>query len=230
MKKAERVLFKDLIKACIVIIIPFSDNTRQFMKLDLVIATRNKKKIEEIKRILAGMPVVLFTLDDFPGCPEVEEDADTFEGNAKKKAVAVAQYSQKPAIADDSGLEVYALQGEPGVLSARYAGEGTDDRKNLEKLLFELKGVEEDKRAARFVCSIALAFPDGRVKTFQGTVEGRIGMQPKGVSGFGYDPVFYPEGHDRTFAEMSAGEKDALSHRGRALKKLREYIAEITED
>src|SRR3990172_11324944 len=108
------------------------------MPFELVIATRNRKKVEEIKRILEGLPVVLYTLDDFPGCPEVAEDADTFEGNAVKKAVAVARYTGKPAIADDSGLEVYALNGAPGVYSARYAGAGADDRKNLEKLLAEL--------------------------------------------------------------------------------------------
>lgn len=195
------------------------------MTMDLVIATRNRKKVEEIKRILQGAPVALYTLDDFPGCPEVEEDADTFEGNAVKKAAAVARYTGKPAIADDSGLEVYALNGAPGVYSARYAGTGADDRKNLEKVLTELQGVGEGRRGARFVCCVALAFPDGTVETFQGFVEGRIGMAPKGVSGFGYDPVFYPNGHDMTFAEMSADEKDALSHRGMALRELRKFIS-----
>jgi XTP/dITP diphosphohydrolase len=197
------------------------------MKLELVVATRNRKKVEEIRRILEGVPVALYSLDDFPGCPEVEEDQDTFEGNAVKKATAVAQYTKKPAIADDSGLEVYALNGAPGVFSARYAGEGADDRKNLEKVLSELRGVEEGKRGARFVCVIALAFPEGRVETFDGFVEGRIGTGPKGVSGFGYDPVFYPKGHGRTFAEMDADEKDALSHRGMALKELRVYLLSL---
>jgi XTP/dITP diphosphohydrolase len=153
------------------------------MPLELVIATRNRKKVEEISRILQGIPVALYTLDDFPGCPEIEEDADTFEGNAVKKAAAVARYSGKPAVADDSGLEVYALNGAPGVYSARYAGSGADDRKNLEKLLAELQGVEEGKRGARFVCCVALAFPDGRVETFVGFSEGRIGKDPKGFSG-----------------------------------------------
>ena len=195
------------------------------MPLELVIATRNRKKVEEISRILQGIPVALYTLDDFPGCPEIEEDADTFEGNAVKKAAAVARYSGKPAVADDSGLEVYALNGAPGVYSARYAGSGADDRKNLEKLLAELQGVEEGKRGARFVCCVALAFPDGRVETFVGFSEGRIGKDPKGFSGFGYDPVFYPKGHNTTFAEMSADEKDALSHRGAALRKLRAHLS-----
>ncbi|GAB4408567.1 MAG: XTP/dITP diphosphatase [Thermodesulfovibrionales bacterium] len=192
------------------------------MKLELVIATRNRKKVEELKRLLEGMPVMLYTLDDFPGCPEVAEDADTFEGNAVKKAIAVAGYTGKPAIADDSGLEVYALNGAPGVMSARYAGPGADDRKNIEKLLSEMKGLKD--REARFICIIALAFPDGRVETFEGYIEGRIGREPKGSGGFGYDPVFYPAGHDRTFAEMEPAQKDALSHRGKALNGLRGYI------
>lgn len=200
------------------------------MKFEIVIATRNKKKVEEIKRVLEGIPVTLYTLDDFPGCPEVVEDADTFEGNAVKKAVAVARYSKKPAIADDSGLEVHALNGAPGVLSARYAGRGSNDRKNLEKLLFELQDFEEGRREGRFVCYIALAFPDGRVETFHGFVKGRIGRQAKGFNGFGYDPVFFPEGHERTFAEMNADEKDALSHRGMALKKLRSRLSSIISE
>jgi XTP/dITP diphosphohydrolase len=161
--------------------------------MELVVATRNRKKVEELKRLLEGMPVMLYTLDDFPACPEVAEDADTFEGNAVKKAVAAAVCTGKPAIADDSGLEVYALNGAPGVMSARYAGPGADDRKNIEKLLSEMKGIRD--RGARFICIIALAFPDGSVKTFEGYVEGRIGREPKGSGGFGYDPVFYPAGH-----------------------------------
>ncbi len=195
--------------------------------MEFIIATRNKKKVEEMMRLLDGLPISLSTLDDFPDCPEVEEDADTFEGNAVKKAKAVAEYTKKSAFADDSGLEVYALDNAPGVYSARYAGKGADDRKNLEKLLEEIKGVEESRRGARFVCVIALAFPDGSVKVFDGFVEGSIGSEPKGSNGFGYDPVFYPKGYDRTFAEISADEKDSLSHRGMALRKFREYIAAI---
>lgn len=197
------------------------------MSLELVIATRNRKKVEEIRRILNGLDAVLYALDDFPGCPEVEEDADTFEGNAAKKARAVAEYTKKPAFADDSGLEVHALGGAPGVYSARYAGKETNDKKNLEKVLKEMEDVEEGKRGGRFVCVISLAFSDGRVETFEGYVEGSIGREPKGFNGFGYDPVFYPKGYDRTFAEMSADEKDKLSHRGMALKKFREHIAAL---
>ncbi|MFA4828823.1 MAG: XTP/dITP diphosphatase [Thermodesulfovibrionales bacterium] len=206
--------------------------------MNIVLATRNKKKVEEIKRIVAGMPISLYTLDDFPDCPEVEEDGKTFEDNAAKKAKAVSDYTKMPALADDSGLEIYALNGAPGVLSARYAGEAADDRKNFEKLLNEMRSVPDEKRGARFVCCIALVFPvgdssestrtetlrDGKVETFMGYSEGSIGREPKGSNGFGYDPVFYPAGCKRTFAEMDDAEKDSLSHRGAALKKLHEYL------
>lgn len=192
--------------------------------MDIVLATRNKKKIEEMKRIIADLSISIRTLDDFPGCPEVEEEGITFEENAVKKALTVAQYTGKPSIADDSGLEVYALNGAPGTLSARYAGEDANDRRNIEKLLFEMRSIADEKRGARFVCCIALAFPDGKVKTFTGYVEGRIGREPRGTYGFGYDPLFYPQGHKRTFAEMADNEKDALSHRGKALNELQKYL------
>ncbi|KAF0146245.1 MAG: dITP/XTP pyrophosphatase [Nitrospirae bacterium] len=199
--------------------------------MNIVLATRNKKKVEEIKRIVAGMPISLYTLNDFPDCPEVIEDGKTFEENAVKKARAVSSHTNMPALADDSGLEVYALDGEPGVLSARYAGENADDRKNTEKLLNEMRSVPDGKRGARFACCIALAFPagdlalrDGKAETFTGYSEGSIGREPKGSNGFGYDPVFYPAGCKRTFAEMDDEEKDSLSHRGAALKKLHEYL------
>lgn len=194
--------------------------------MDIVLATRNKKKIEEMKRIIANLSISTRTLDDFPGCPEVEEEGITFEENAVKKALTVAQYTGKPSIADDSGLEVYALNGAPGTLSARYAGEDANDRRNIEKLLFEMRSIADEKRGARFVCCIALAFPDGKVKTFTGYVEGRIGSEPRGTYGFGYDPVFYPQGYRRTFAEMTDDEKDALSHRGKALNELQKYLRE----
>lgn len=190
--------------------------------MEIVVATRNPKKMEEIERILKG--VTLFSVDDFPGCPEVEESGDTFEGNAVKKALTVSGHTGGPAIADDSGLEVYALGGAPGVFSARYAGEGASDRENFEKLLTEMDSIDDDRRGARFVCVIALVFPDGTLKTFHGHVEGRIGRAPLGTAGFGYDPVFYPEGHDRTFAQMSPQEKDVMSHRAKALRKLKEYF------
>lgn len=192
--------------------------------MEIVLATRNKKKIEEIKRITAGLPITVLSLDDFPGCPEVVEDQDTFEGNAVKKAVEIARCTGKPALADDSGLEVDALNGAPGVYSARYAGEPASDVRNVEKLLREMQQVPDAKRGARFVCCMALAYPEGIVQTFFGYAEGRIGRVPRGERGFGYDPVFIPEGHDRTFAEMSGAEKDRLSHRGEALQKVTKFL------
>lgn len=192
--------------------------------MDIVLATRNKKKVEEMSRILSGLDINILTLDDFPFCPEVEEDADTFEGNAVKKALAIAKCTKKIAVADDSGLEVYALNGAPGVISARYAGENADDIANIEKLLREMKDIPDEKRGACFVCCIAIAYPDGNTKTFFGFAEGRIGREPKGRMGFGYDPVFYPSGYNVTFAEMSPEQKDALSHRRKALDMLKEYL------
>ncbi|RJQ23180.1 MAG: XTP/dITP diphosphatase [Nitrospiraceae bacterium] len=198
--------------------------------MDIVLATRNKKKIYEIRKILseemAGEDMFnIFTPDDFPQCMEVEEDGKTFEANAVKKAVYISECTGMTAIADDSGLEVDALNGAPGVFSARYAGENADDMANCEKLLQEMKNVSYDKRAARFVCCIAMAVK-GEVKTFNGYVEGRIGTELRGKTGFGYDPLFYPEGHDRTFAEMSNDEKNSMSHRGRALRELQKHIKE----
>ena len=158
--------------------------------------------------------------DDFPGCPEVEEDGKTFEENAVKKARAVSKYAKMPALADDSGLEVYALGGAPGVFSARYAGKGASDRDNTEKLLNEMSSVPNDNRGARFVCCIALAFPDGEVETFAGYAEGRIGTKPKGANGFGYDPVFIQKGMEghlqrcqirkKTFSATGCGACKAL--------------------
>ncbi len=193
--------------------------------MEIVLATRNKKKIEEIKRITAGLPIAILSLDNFPDCPETVEDQDTFEGNAVKKAVEVCRYTGKPALADDSGLEVDALNGSPGVYSARYAGgSGGNDVKNYEKVLSELKSVPVERRGAQFVCFMALVFPDGKIETFSGYAKGRIGSEPKGKSGFGYDPVFIPAGHEKTFAEMTGLEKDNLSHRGKALEKLKQFL------
>jgi len=194
--------------------------------MEIVLATRNKKKVEEIRRITADLPITILSLDNFPDCPETVEDSDTFEGNAVKKATEVCHCTGKTALADDSGLEVDALNGAPGVYSARYAGgeNGGNDIKNYEKLLDELKNTPEERRSARFVCCMALVFPDGAVKTFFGYAKGSIGRQPQGNSGFGYDPVFFPEGQRITFAEMSGEEKDNLSHRGKALEKLTEFL------
>lgn len=196
--------------------------------MELVLATRNTKKVEEMRRILDSLNVFILTLDDFQLCPEVYEDADTFEGNAIKKAVAISRCTGKPAVSDDSGLEVYALEGAPGVRSARYAGDLTDDLANNKKLLDELAGIASESRGARFICIIAIAFPDGETKTFQGMVEGHIGENPVGSMGFGYDPIFYPKGFDLTFGQMRPEEKDAISHRKDALEKLKGYLKNLS--
>ncbi len=194
--------------------------------MDIVLATRNKKKVEEIRRITAALPITVLSLDDFSGCPETVEDLDTFEGNASKKALEVARFTGRPALSDDSGLEVDALGGKPGVLSARYApdAESGNDPRNFEKLLKDLGDIPSSGRTARFVCCIAFALPEGRVSTFFGYAEGRITTDPRGREGFGYDPVFLPEGYDRTFAEMTPEEKDRLSHRGKAIEKLSQFL------
>jgi XTP/dITP diphosphohydrolase len=193
--------------------------------MEIVLATRNKNKIEEIRRITADLPITILSLDNFPDCPETVEDRDTFEGNAAKKAIEVCRCTGKPALADDSGLEVDALNGAPGVYSARYADEGgKSDIRNYEKLLAELKDIPDEKRSAQFVCCMALAFPSGLTKTFIGYAKGCIGHEPKGKTGFGYDPVFIPENKKITFAEMTGEEKDSLSHRGKALEKLAEFL------
>lgn len=201
--------------------------THYVKAMDIVLATKNRKKIEEIKKILNLMGIAsrVYTLDDFPAYQDVKEDGDTFEANAVKKAEYISKSTGMTAIADDSGLEVDALDGTPGVLSARYAGESADDRANLEKLLNEIKDVPSEKKGARFVCCIAIA-SSKEVKTFFGYIRGRIGTEPKGKNGFGYDPVFYPEGYDRTFAEMSDKEKNAISHRAMALRELQKYLLE----
>jgi XTP/dITP diphosphohydrolase len=197
--------------------------------MEIVLATRNKKKIEEIQRITADLPVTILSLDDFPDCPETVEDRNTFEGNAMKKAMEVCRFTGKAALADDSGLEVDALGGAPGVYSARYAGgSGSgNDARNYEKLLDELRNVPDEKRGARFVCCMGLAFPNGTTRAFFGDVKGSISREPRGKTGFGYDPVFIPEGYKRTFAEMAGDEKDKISHRGKAIEKLAEFIRSL---
>ncbi len=195
--------------------------------MDFVLATNNRKKVEEMRHIIGLMDkeTRLFSLDDFPAFEEAVEDGDTFEANAVKKAEHVAKHTRMMAIADDSGLEVDALEGAPGVYSARYAGEDADDAANNKKMLDALKDVPDEARGARFVCCIAIASKEG-TETFTGYVNGRIGREPKGVSGFGYDPLFYPEGKKRTFAEIGKDEKNVISHRAMALRELQKYLLE----
>ncbi len=183
----------------------------------LLIATSNRHKIEEIRAILSLAGVELVAPADVGVSAEVEEDRPTFAGNAAKKAVTLAQRSGLWAIADDSGLEVEALGGEPGVFSARYAGEPVSYEANNRKLLLNLRDAAD--RRARFRCAIALASPTGEVRVVEGDCRGVIVKAPRGTGGFGYDPLFVPDGHTETFGEMNPSLKNSLSHRGTALRK-----------
>lgn len=185
-----------------------------------MVASRNRHKLVELEQLLAGVPVEVRALGDYPGSPEVVEDGDTFRDNAVKKAREAAAFTGEWALADDSGLEVDALGGEPGVRSARFAGEPTDDARNNAKLLSLLRGVSPGRRTARFRSVVALAGPDGELETVEGTVEGRIIEAPRGTGGFGYDPLFLLPDLGRTMAELSPEEKNAVSHRGRAMAAL----------
>lgn len=189
----------------------------------LVLASRNKHKIEELQETLKDIGVQLKSTHDFPQLKEVEEDHPTLEGNALKKARYVYEATGLPALSDDTGLEVDALDGRPGVFSARYAGEDATYQDNLEKLLEELAGVAPKDRKAQFRTIVALVSDDD-THTFEGVCRGVILSKPRGDKGFGYDPVFQPEGYNQTFAELDPGVKNEISHRGRAIKKLRNFL------
>ncbi|HVB42109.1 MAG TPA: RdgB/HAM1 family non-canonical purine NTP pyrophosphatase [Streptosporangiaceae bacterium] len=195
----------------------------------LVLATANPHKIIELTRILAAgrVGVELVGLGEYPGAPDVAETGATFAENALLKAGAIAEFTGLPAVADDSGLCADALNGMPGVLSARWSGRHGDDAANLRLLLDQLSDIPEDRRAAHFACSAALYLPSGREHVSEGTLRGHLTREPRGSNGFGYDPIFVPEGDDRTTAEMSPAEKDAISHRGRALRGLAPVIAAL---
>jgi XTP/dITP diphosphohydrolase len=190
----------------------------------VVLATHNPGKLTEVRRILDGLPIQLLSAGE-AGLRDVEEHGATFEENALLKARAGAEASGLPCLADDSGLVVDALGGAPGVRSARYAGGHGDDEANLRLVLERLEGVVD--RTARFVCVAALALPDGRARTVEGVLEGVIVDAPRGEGGFGYDPIFRPEGAHLTTAEMRPHEKDAISHRGRAFRGIRGPMTEL---
>ncbi|MBD3403963.1 XTP/dITP diphosphatase [candidate division GN15 bacterium] len=194
--------------------------------MQLVLATNNKDKIREIKEVLEDLPVTIYTRDDFTDFPDPEENGRTLEENAIIKARAIREFCDMPALADDSGLEVDALDGAPGVYSSRFAGEGCTYDDNNRKLLYELKGVPEKKRTARFRCVIAIAWADGSVETVEGRADGLIAEQTAGRQGFGYDPVFYYPPSKKRFSEMTLDEKNEVSHRGLALEKARELLLE----
>lgn len=190
----------------------------------LVLATRNPGKVAELRALLADLPVELVSAAELPGVPEVEEDAPTLEGNARKKAEALHRHTGLPALADDTGLEVDALGGAPGVHSARFAGQYADDAANRARLVRELEGAAE--RRARFRTVLAFADTDGEVHYFEGLCSGRIIDAERGEGGFGYDPLFVPDDGpgDQTFAQMSAEAKNLISHRGAALRAFAVFL------
>jgi XTP/dITP diphosphohydrolase len=192
----------------------------------IAIASRNAHKLREIGRICAEWPVEWLTVENHEGpWPDVEETGSTYLENALLKARAGAAALGEPALADDSGIEVDALGGRPGPRSARFAGEDATDQQNLDELIRALKGVPGSGRTARYRCLAALAFPDGRELHAEGICEGTLVGQPRGSGGFGYDPIFVPEGWERTMAELADEEKDRISHRGRAFRALEEALA-----
>ncbi|MFO7983011.1 MAG: XTP/dITP diphosphatase [Desulfuromonadales bacterium] len=192
--------------------------------MKLVIATRNKGKMREIRQILEDIDVEILSIENFSGLPEVVEDGDTFSANARKKAATIARLSGCLTLADDSGLSVDALEGKPGVLSARYAGEDATDAENNRKLLEDLAGIPPERRQGAFYCVMALCRADGDCRTFSGKLEGEIIGNPRGNSGFGYDPLFLVPEYDRTLAELPLETKNRISHRGRALRQVANYL------
>ncbi|MED3623641.1 XTP/dITP diphosphatase [Neobacillus thermocopriae] len=196
---------------------------------EVIIATKNPGKAKEFEKIFASRGVAVRTLLDFPELPEVEETGSTFEENAVLKAETISKALNKMVIGDDSGLIVDALGGKPGIYSARYAGEPKNDQKNIEKVLSELNGVEEESRTARFYCALAVAIPGQETYTVSGTCEGRILEKTRGTNGFGYDPIFYVPEKGVSMAELSSNEKNQISHRANALKKLESELDSILE-
>lgn len=192
---------------------------------ELLVATGNKGKMNEIRQILAGFVDHLYGLADFPDLPKAIEDGLTFEENACKKALPVAIATGIPTVADDSGLVVDALEGRPGIFSARYAGSGSSDAENNLKLLDDMAGLKDVQRTAYFYCAVALCFPDGTCRTFCGTLNGVLLESPRGDGGFGYDPLFLLPEYGKTLAELGTEVKNGISHRGRALEKLREFFS-----
>lgn len=194
---------------------------------EIVLATRNGDKIREIKKILNDTNVRFLSLEDFPGCPEVMEDGETLEANAKKKAMVVSQYTKKISLAEDTGLEVEALGGAPGIRSARFAGDNATYENNNRKLLKLMEKLPLEERIAKFRCVAALARPDGEVVSCEGVCEGRIAFEMKGKSGFGYDPLFIVPEYGKTFAELGEDIKNRISHRAQALAKIKKIINKL---
>lgn len=193
----------------------------------VVLATNNEKKLSELRRLVdeAGLSVEILGLADFPKYPAPAETENTFDGNAFIKAEAAVKHTGIPALADDSGIEVDELNDMPGVRSARWAGPAEDDQANLDLLLDQMQGVPAERRGARFVCALAYVNTDGERQVWHGVVHGHVVEQPRGTHGFGYDPIFVPEGHEATTAEMAPAAKDAISHRGQAVRSFIHWLA-----
>jgi XTP/dITP diphosphohydrolase len=196
------------------------------MPKKLVLATKNPGKVREMRAILADIPVGIQSLIDFPYAPEIVEDGDSLEENALKKARIIFNYLKLPVLSDDTGLEVFSLGLAPGVYSARYAGQNVSYADNNRKLLKELNGLDGDKRKAQFRCVVAFV-SEGVEKVFEGVCKGSIIEQERGTGGFGYDPLFKPQGFDQTFAELPPETKNLISHRGNALKAAKEFLAQF---
>lgn len=193
---------------------------------EIIIATHNRGKIAEFKQLLSDLPITIYSLHDFPELDEVDETGTTFHENAQLKAETIANILGKPVMADDSGLVVPMLNGEPGVYSARYASNHATDEENIAKLLHKLIDVEKEDRTAYFVCVLAFAIPNESTVFHEGKCYGTIAKEPSGTAGFGYDPVFIPNGHDVTFGELDAAAKNKLSHRYHALLAMRQFLLE----
>jgi XTP/dITP diphosphohydrolase len=194
---------------------------------ELVLATRNRHKREELVALLGSIGIMIRTLDEFPNAPDVIEDGDTCEANAIKKARAIAEFTGLPAVADDTGLEVDALGGRPGVYAARYAGDNATYEDNCRKLLLELRGVPHERRTARFLTVAAIALPLGGVWVAQGALEGVIAEEARGALGFGYDPLFLIPELGKTLAQLSPDQKNAISHRAKAFTQAKALLREM---
>ena len=195
--------------------------------MELVLATKNKDKIKEIRHILKDLKIKIFSIKDYPDLPEVREDGETLRDNAIKKAVTIAGYTGKWALADDTGLEVAALDRAPGVYSARFAGPECKYIDNNKKILKLLGDLPQKKRKAQFKCVIALADPKGKSRTVLGVINGYIGFDLKGKHGFGYDPVFMVPEYGKTFAQLGLKTKNKISHRAKALEKIKKVIKKM---
>lgn len=196
----------------------------------LVLATHNPHKVTEMQALLADLSVTVVPATVFPGIPDIEEDGETFQANAAKKAVAIANFTGEWTVADDSGLEVDFLQGKPGVYSARFAGDDATDAENNAKLLGLLKDVPWEKRQARFRSVLAIVRPGGEPLFATGSCEGYIDFEARGFAGFGYDPLFYVPDIGKTFAEMAPEEKNRISHRAKAIEKAKEILVQLLRE